>query len=247
MTARDTVYAQAQPDLAAFSFDDAVAQVFPDMIGRSVPGYALMVEMIGVLADRHVLPNSLCYDLGCSLGACSVAMANNVAKRGARVMGVDNSAAMVDRAKQLQRLSSYPTIDDPIDYQQADILTLDLQPCSMVVMNFTLQFIAREQREVLLKKIYQALVPNGILVLSEKLQFANPAQDAELFDMHHAFKRAQGYSALEIAQKRSALENVLLPDTAELHIQRLHSAGFSRAMPWFQCFNFASFVAIKSS
>jgi tRNA (cmo5U34)-methyltransferase len=80
----------------------------------------------------------------------------------------------------------------------------------MVVMNFTLQFIAREQRDALLSRIYQALVPNGILVLSEKLQFADPAQDQELFDMHHAFKRAQGYSALEIAQKRTALENVLL-------------------------------------
>lgn len=239
---KDTVYQQPQAAIGNFQFDDTVARVFPDMIGRSVPGYGLMVEMIGVLAERHVLPQTTCYDLGSSLGACSFAMAQNIAVPDCQIMGIDNSAAMIERAKILQQ--EHP-VTTPIEFVQQDILDVVFAPSSMMVMNFTLQFIARDQRDALLSRIYQALVPNGILVLSEKLQFADPAQDQELFDMHHAFKRAQGYSALEIAQKRTALENVLLPDTPDVHVARLKQAGFAEAMLWFQCFNFASFVAIK--
>lgn len=239
---KDTVYQQPQAAIGNFQFDDTVARVFPDMIGRSVPGYGLMVDMIGVLAERHVLPQTTCYDLGSSLGACSFAMAQKIAVPDCQIMGIDNSVAMIERANTLKQHHPAST---PIQFIQQDILDVEFVPSSMIVMNFTLQFIARDRRDELLSRLYQALVPNGILVLSEKLQFADPAQDQELFDMHHAFKRAQGYSALEIAQKRTALEHVLLPDTAELHIARLTQAGFAEAMLWFQCFNFASFVAIK--
>lgn len=239
---KDTVYQQPQAAIGNFQFDDTVARVFPDMIGRSVPGYGLMVDMIGVLAERHVLPQTTCYDLGSSLGACSFAMAQKIAVPDCQIMGIDNSAAMIERANTLKQHHPAST---PIQFIQQDILDVEFVPSSMIVMNFTLQFIARDRRDELLSRLYQALIPNGILVLSEKLQFADPAQDQELFDMHHAFKRAQGYSALEIAQKRTALEHVLLPDTAELHIARLTQAGFAEAMLWFQCFNFASFVAIK--
>jgi tRNA (cmo5U34)-methyltransferase len=239
---KDTVYQQPQAAIGNFQFDDTVARVFPDMIGRSVPGYSLMVEMIGVLAERHVLPHTTCYDLGSSLGACSFAMAQKITAPNCKIIGIDNSAAMIERANMLK--PHHPAIT-PIQFIQQDLLDVEFAPSSMIVMNFTLQFIAREVRDELLSRLYQALVPNGILVLSEKLQFADPAQDQELFEMHHAFKRAQGYSTLEIAQKRTALENVLLPDTAELHVSRLKQAGFAEAMLWFQCFNFASFVAIK--
>ena len=132
----------------------------------------------------------------------------------------------------------------PVQVLEADVLTIDFAPTSLVAMNFTLQFIPPEQRLPLLARIRQALLPGGALILSEKLCFADAQQQTLLNDLHIAFKRANGYSELEIAQKRSALENVMKPDSLEVHRQRLLEAGFSQVVPWFQCLNFASLVAL---
>jgi tRNA (cmo5U34)-methyltransferase len=64
-------------------------------------------------------------------------------------------------------------------------------------------------------------------------------------DLHHAFKRANGYSELEVSQKRTALENVLVPETLDTHRARLREAGFGAVDAWFQCFNFASLLAFR--
>ncbi|MNZ86394.1 tRNA (cmo5U34)-methyltransferase [compost metagenome] len=114
----------------------------------------------------------------------------------------------------------------------------------MVALNFTLQFIPREQRRDLLARIRQTLLPGGALILSEKLRFADSEEQQLLTDLHIAFKRANGYSELEIAQKRSAIENVMKPDSLEEHRERLLAAGFSKVIPWFQCLNFASLIAL---
>ena len=116
---------------------------------------------------------------------------------------------------------------------------------SVVVFNFTLQFIPPAQRDALLARIGSAMRPGGVLVLSEKIRFEDEHLQALNTDLHHAFKRANGYSDLEISQKRSALENVLVPETIATHQQRLRNAGFTSVDVWFQCFNFASLVAIK--
>ncbi len=132
----------------------------------------------------------------------------------------------------------------PVEVIEADILSLTLQPTSLVTLNFTLQFIAPEQRLELLHNIHSALLPGGALVLSEKLRFNDLAEHDLLNELHLAFKRANGYSELEIAQKRRAIEKVMLPDSLEQHRERLYSAGFSKVVVWFQCFNFASLIAI---
>jgi tRNA (cmo5U34)-methyltransferase len=115
----------------------------------------------------------------------------------------------------------------------------------MVVLNFTLQFVPKNKRRALIEKIYNGLNPGGCLVISEKLHFEPESLNWLLSDLHHQFKRSQGYSDLEISQKRDSLENVLIPETLDTHIQRLNSCGFKSASPWFQCFNFCSLVAIK--
>jgi tRNA (cmo5U34)-methyltransferase len=115
----------------------------------------------------------------------------------------------------------------------------------MVVLNFTLQFIPKTQRQNLIERIYKGLNPGGCLVISEKLHFEPESVNLLLSDLHYQFKRAQGYSELEISQKRESIENVLIPETLDTHIQRLKSCGFESASPWFQCFNFCSLVAIK--
>lgn len=220
-------------------------RVFPDMIKRSVPGYPTIVENIGVLASQFAQPQTTLYDLGASLGAVTQALRRHVRVDGCKVIAVDNSPAMVARC------SEYLHAQDamfqellPVEVIEADILALELQPTSLVTLNFTLQFIPPERRLELLTRIHQALLPGGALILSEKLRFEDTAEHDLLTELHVAFKRANGYSELEIAQKRSAIEKVMLPDSLEQHRERLLAAGFSKVLPWFQCLNFASLVAL---
>ncbi len=232
---RDSIYtSDIHPD--GFCFDDAVARVFADMIERSVPGYGLTLQMIELLAHQHARPHSRLYDLGCSLGASTMALAKGAAGRHCSIIGVDNSPAMVRRCR--QRLAG-----EKVDIRCEDILETELRDASVVVLNFVLQFIAPERRPALLNAIRQSLQPGDILILSEKIAFADAAEQQRQIALHEAFKRAHGYSDMEISRKRNALENILLPETVDIHHCRLREAGFSASHTWFQCFNFASLVA----
>lgn len=241
----DRLFAQPLDQVPDFVFNEDVAKVFPDMIKRSVPGYPTIVENLGVLAAQFAQPHSALYDLGCSLGAVTQALRRHVKTDDCRVIAVDNSHAMVERcAEYLHAQDAMFQELLPVEVIEADILALEIQPTSLVALNFTLQFIAPEQRLELLTRIRQALLPGGALILSEKLRFADEAEQALLGELHLAFKRANGYSELEIAQKRSAIENVMKPDSLEQHRERLLAAGFSRVVPWFQCLNFTSLIAL---
>jgi len=238
---RDRIYADANQALDAFAFDEAVARVFPDMIKRSVPGYTMIIPMIGVITEQYAQPNSHLYDLGCSLGASLLAMRHGVQVEGCKVIGIDNADAM------LKRCASYVDIDDattPVELNLGDVTEFDYTKASVVTLNFTLQFIPLEKRQGLIQKLYDAMLPGGALILSEKICFDEPEQTIQQ-ELHWDFKRANGYSDLEVSQKRSALENVLVPESAQDHIDRLHQAGFTKAYTWYQCFNFTSFIAIK--
>jgi tRNA (cmo5U34)-methyltransferase len=225
-----------------FAFDEKVAGVFPDMIRRSVPGYETVIALLGLLAESYAQPGSRIYDFGSSLGAATLSMRRRIPHSDCRIIAVDNSTAMTERCREI--LSQEPTAI-PVDVVCADIRDVKVEQASLVVLNFTLQFIPPGQRQVLLDHIYQGLLPGGAVVLSEKLAFEDEREDAFQVNMHLAFKRANGYSNLEISQKRSALEQVLVPDSFEIHQQRLERAGFDRIHRWFQCFNFASLIAVK--
>lgn len=240
----DNLFATPLQQVPDFVFNEDVVRVFPDMIKRSVPGYPTIVENIGVLAASFAQPNSSLYDLGCSLGAVTQALRRHVRLPGCRVVAVDNSSAMVNRCREyLQAQDAMYQELLPVEVIEADINQLSLQPSSLVALNFTLQFIAPALRLDLLRTIRAALLPEGALILSEKLRFATPEEDELLTRLHLDFKRANGYSELEIAQKRRAIENVMLPDTLQQHFDRLQQAGFSRVTLWFQCLNFASLIA----
>lgn len=245
MSDNDRIYATPQPKISDFTFNEAVVRVFPDMIKRSVPGYPTIVENIGVLAAQFARSDSVLYDLGSSLGAVTQALRRHVQAEGCRVIAVDNSAAMVERCREyLHAQDSMFQELLPAEVVQGDILEQSFQPCSVVALNFTLQFIASEQRLELLSRIRQSLLPGGALILSEKLRFEDPTEQQLLTDLHIGFKRANGYSELEIAQKRSALDNVMKPDSLEQHRERLLEAGYSQVIPWFQCLNFSSLIAL---
>ena len=241
---RDRLYEKTIEQAEDFVFDDRVVKVFPDMIRRSVPGYGLIVPMIGLLARRYAQANSRLYDLGCSLGAASLAMQSAVQAEHVEILAVDNSPHMI---RQLEQRLETAAVDAsiPISPVRQDILETQIENASVVVLNFTLQFIEPAAREQLLKRVADGLLPGGILVLSEKILFEDP-QEQRLHQLwHHDFKRAQGYSELEIARKREALENVMIPDSLETHRQRLAATGFKGSVQWFQGFNFVSLVAWK--
>ncbi len=238
----DNIYAQPHDQLSDFRFDDQVANVFPDMIKRSVPGYSHIIGVIGILSEQYAQPNTNVYDLGSSLGAATIAMRHRLHTPGVKIIAVDKSQAMIERSADYLDVEDSPI---PVETRCADITEIELKQCSFAVLNFTLQFIDIDKRLDTLKNIYKGMLPGAALILSEKLSFEDRLQDNLLSSHHHDFKRANGYSDLEISQKRQAIERVLLPETAQQHITRLHNAGFTQVSQWFQSFNFASFIAIK--
>jgi len=242
---KDQLFQQQQTHLVDFAFDELVVNVFPDMIRRSVPGYETVISMLGVFAGRYVQPHSSVYDLGCSLGASTLAMRRHITAEGCRVVGVDNSSAMIQRCQENVNQADKHGCDVPVSLVCADIQQADIQNASLVALNFTLQFLSPDERLAMLTSIYQGLLPGGALVLSEKICFDDTNKQEMFTDLHHDFKRANGYSDLEISQKRQTIENVLIPDTLEQHKERLMNAGFSSVHCWFQCFNFISLYAIK--
>jgi len=221
---KDTLFSAPIEKLGDFTFDESVAEVFPDMIQRSVPGYSNIITAIGMLAERFVTANSNVYDLGCSRGAATLSARCHINQLNVKIIGVDNSQPMVERCR--QHIAAYHS-DIPVEILCDDIRHIEIKNASMVILNFTLQFLPPQDRMALLEKIHQGLNPNGVLVLSEKFRFAN------------------GYSELEVSQKRTALENVMRTDSIETHKARLKNVGFSHVELWFQCFNFGSMIAMK--
>ncbi len=244
VSGHDALYRASQPP-AAFRFDEAVAAVFPDMISRSVPGYRFNLELVAAIARRHVQPHTRVYDLGCSLGAMTLsvrAALGGMAEppAGVELIGVDSSAPMIERARaQLAAFQSpYPT-----RLICEDIQNLPLADASLVVLGYTLQFVPIEQRDVLIQRIFDGLMPGGVLVLAEKVHDPDPAAEALMTALHHDFKRANGYSELEIAHKRQALENVLRTETVGEHESRLRRAGFTECVMLSRHYGFCLWLA----
>lgn len=248
---RDRLFAADDAPPGDFVFDERVVRVFPDMIQRSVPGYSLVLQLTALLARRHVQPGSRVYDLGCSLGAATRAMRQAVAAEGVRFFAADNSPDMVARCRALLAEDDARAGDQadaalaPVDVIQADIADIAIEDASMTVLNYTLQFVDPDRREALLARIAAGTRPDGVLLLSEKIALDDSAEQALQAVWHHDFKRAQGYSDLEIARKRDALERVLRPDTEAVHRERLRAAGWVRVVRVFQAFNFASYLAFR--
>jgi tRNA (cmo5U34)-methyltransferase len=237
---RDQVFSRPLGEVRAFEFNETVARVFRDMISRSVPGYSLLLRMIGLYAELFVQPHSRVYDLGCSLGEASLVIADRCAPLDCEIIAIDNSAAMIAKCRQ----HGAPAAG--IDWRCEDIRDTEIGDASMVVLNLTLQFLPPEQRQSLLQRIFDGLRAGGVLVLSEKITFADAAENQRMQQLYQGFKKTMGYSDLEISQKRNALENVLIPDTAEQHLERLRTAGFGEIYQCFRGFNFASWLALKS-
>jgi tRNA (cmo5U34)-methyltransferase len=246
--ARDQVFSRPLSEVKAFEFNETVAGVFQDMISRSVPGYALLLRMIGLYASIFVQPGSRVYDLGCSLGEASLVIADQSAGIDRDIIAVDSSSAMIDKCRQHPDKANDMANDtaQDIEWRCADIRATDITNASMVVLNLTLQFLPPAERLTLLQKIFNGLRSGGVLVLSEKVVFADATENQRMQQLYQGFKKTMGYSDLEISQKRNALENVLIADDEQQHQERLKTAGFSEIYQCFRGFNFVSYLAIKS-
>lgn len=239
----DRLFARGEATPGGFRFDAEVARVFADMIARSVPGYAETVALTGWLAGRFGREGTHLYDLGCSLGATLFACLRATADRELHATGVDASAAMLARCR--ARLAELDLPRQP-ELLEADVREVEFAPASFVALNWTLQFVPREDREPLLRRIHDALLPGGALVVSEKVVEEDRAAQALLDRLHLDFKRAQGYSELEIAAKRTAIEDVLVPETIAAHRARLGRAGFATVSVAARTLNFATLLAVRA-
>jgi len=241
----DKIYDKPSDD-KPFRFNDEVAKVFPDMLRRSIPGYDATIEAIGSLAARYVLQDTNCYDLGCSLGAATIAMRQGIDTPGCRIVAVDTAPAMTKRCREILAEDDRQfTPATPVEVLRADIRDIEFKNASMIVLNYTLQFLPMIDRDVLMRSIYDGLNDGGLLVLSEKVVDEIPEMEELLVDLHREHKRRNDYSALEVSRKRAALDNVLIPETVAAHRSRLAEAGFSHTAVWLRYFNFVSIIAIR--
>jgi tRNA (cmo5U34)-methyltransferase len=241
---KDEIYRTPRKPVAPFQFDRQVAGVFDDMIRRSVPCYTEIISCQARLIAKFYQPGTRIYDLGCSTGNLCIEACRHLCGTSFSMLAVDDSEAMLEMLQ--QRLDARP---HPCEIQLVcqDIRRTRIEQASVVVLNFTLQFLPLADRDELMGKIFAGLQPGGVLLFCEKIIHADP-QMAELQnDFYYSFKRENGYSELEISQKREALEKVLVPETMDTHQGRLQHAGFAAIEIWLKWFNFAAWIAIKKS
>jgi tRNA (cmo5U34)-methyltransferase len=222
-----------------FEFDEDVASVFDDMLSRSVPYYKQMLDLTIHFALNHLSKNDRVYDLGCSTASTLIELAKESAFD-LELIGIDNSPAMLERAS-----SKAKAFGVNIELIDGDIFEVPMRDAQVIISNYTLQFIRPPQREKLIQKIHDGLNEKGIFIFSEKVISKNNAHNKQCIDEYYNFKKTQGYSEFEIAQKREALENILIPYTEEENINMILDSGFSHCETLFKWVNFATFIAIK--
>ena len=238
---KDLYFSQPMRDVRPFEFDAGVAEVFDDMVSRSVPFYHEIHAIIKDILNYRFQPGDKIFDLGCSTGTTIEIMSQHLWDQKAEFIGVDNSQPMIDKAK-----LKLKNIWHPFELRTTDLVDAKLENAGLVIMNYTLQFIAKEKRAGLMSKIYQSLRPGGTFIYAEKIDAPNSEVHELLTSLYYDFKKRQGYSELEIAQKREALEQVLVPYTPEEQLDLMRSVGFSNATMIFRWYNFACFLGFKN-
>lgn len=238
---KDRLY-QADTVPEDFDFNERVVEVFDDMLDRSIPCYKTVIGETSRLLAAHLQPGDTVCDLGCATGTALLYFAKVLADHRLRFIGIDSSPAMLAKAR---LKAEFYVSDEAVSFEQADITEIDQPGTGAFVLNYTLQFIRPVVRPTLIQKLFENLRPGGLLILSEKTVLDDKRLNRTFIDIHHDFKREQGYSDLEIARKREALENILIPFTRQENAEILTKAGFRPVTTFFQWFNFSSFVAVK--
>lgn len=229
----------SKPITKQFEFDADVAAVFDDMLRRSVPFYAEAMKLTSRFAAHYLKEDGTLYDLGCSTASQLLDIERQVDVK-AKLVGIDNARAMLEQAS--KKIDAFGS---SVQVVEGDILTFDYDMADVMVSNYTLQFVRPPVRETLVKRIFERLNDGGAFIFSEKVISEEKELNKELIDCYYDFKKEQGYSAYEIMQKREALENVLIPYTADENAQMVGRCGFRHCEVLFRWANFATFIALK--
>ncbi len=233
---KDTIF--NKPIQKQFEFDEEVANVFDDMLNRSVPFYKENLNLQLNILKNFLNPNDKVIDLGSSTGTFLIELSKKT--NNLKLIGIDNSAAMIKKA-----ILKAKAFGSRVKFIKADFLNYDFSYSKAIIANYTIQFIRPIKREKLIKKIYDSLLDEGIFLMSEKLLSENKKLNKIMIDLYYDFKKEMGYSEYEISQKREALENVLIPYTMQENIEMLKNAGFKDIEVIFRWNNFATFIAFK--
>jgi len=228
----------SKPIEKQFEFDEEVASVFDDMLNRSVPFYKENLNLQIDILKHFLNDGDRVIDLGSSTGTFLIELSKK--KKNLQLIGIDNSEAMIKRSKHKAK-----AFGATVEFVNGDFLEYDLGGAKAIIANYTIQFIRPLKREKLIKKIYDSLIDEGVFLMSEKLITENKKLNKIMIDIYYDYKKKMGYSEFEIAQKREALENVLIPYTMQENIEMLKNAGFKDVEVIFRWNNFATFIAFK--
>ncbi|WP_027326630.1 carboxy-S-adenosyl-L-methionine synthase CmoA [Helicobacter pametensis] len=221
-----------------FEFDESVASVFDDMLNRSIPFYEEQIKLLAHFASLELCEGGRVYDLGSSTGNVLFALSKLAPK--AECIGLDSSYAMI--ARSMLKSLAY---GGNVHFEEANFLDYEFLPSKVMIANYTMQFVRPLQREKMIKRIFDALEMGGVFLMGEKVISHEKVLDRAMIDYYYSYKSSQGYSQIEIAQKREALENVLIPYTQEENFAMLKNAGFSHIEILFRWVNFALIFAKK--
>jgi tRNA (cmo5U34)-methyltransferase len=242
---RDQVFLGSTVRASDFVFNAQVAEVFDDMIARSIPFYREQQGMIKEIGRKFWIPGTDVYDLGCSTATTLINLCREI-QEPARFFGYDNSTAMLEQAKRKIKENGF---DSRVEIRHGDLngdlSQLVIENASVITMCFTLQFIRPLQRDTLIKKIYNVLVEDGVLVVTEKVLTNTTHMNRFFIDFYYDFKTRNGYSENEILRKREALENVLIPYRIDENLELFRRNGFEIVETFFQWYNFAGFLCVK--
>jgi tRNA (cmo5U34)-methyltransferase len=239
---KDRVFSEKLTTITPFRFNEKVARVFDDMLVRSVPLYGEVLKQQARIARQFYRDGTHIFDLGCSHGNLGILLLDCFGDAAFKMTAVDSSEPMIQRFK--KRLAVHDS-QGCIDLACACIENIVISNASVVVINLTLQFLDRQKRDSLIQSAFNGLCKGGILLLTEKTVHPDSQMNALEQDYYYQFKRENGYTELEISQKRDALERVLVPETVAEHENRIQKAGFELFNVWLKWFNFTSMIAVK--
>jgi tRNA (cmo5U34)-methyltransferase len=243
MTNTDQVFKEEIKKAADFKFGATVANVFDDMVNRSVPFYGEIQRMMAELAADYVKSGTDVYDLGCSTGTTLIGMNTTIADD-IRFIGLDDSPEMLDKCRNKLIDAGFKR---PFELRVVDLNSnVEISNASIVVLCLTLQFVRPIYRERLLQNIYDGLQSGGALILVEKILAEDSALNREFIKHYYNYKRRNHYSEMEIAQKREALENILIPYKLSENITMLRDTGFAHCEVFFKWYNFSGLIASKN-
>lgn len=223
-------------------FNEEIIDIFPEMLERSIPGYSIIIYIITMLLNYFVTDDTYIYDMGCSLGEVTLSINKKIKARNCEIIAIDKSEAMINSFK--KKLVGLK-LNAKINIIEDNICNIPIKNASMVILNFTLQFLSLHEQKNILQSIYTGLNSGGVLILSEKFKFSNRFFNKIICNLHHDFKKNNGYSEKEILEKKSMLKKVMLIDTIENHKKKLIEIGFNHIELLFQYLNFGSLLAIK--